>query len=400
MDSLDQGAKGIPVSSVELKGSLLTMKVGVVGGAFSGTLGKDGETIEGTWTQAGGSLPLALKRVKDTSALQSPRPQEPKPPFPYRSEDLTYENKSAGVTLAATLTVPRGKGPFPAVVLLTGSGPQNRNEEIMGHKPFLVLADYLTRKGIAVLRADDRGVGKSGGVFAKATTADFAADAQAGVAFLKSRPEVNTRKIGLVGHSEGAIEAAVAASQDPDVAFIVMMAGTAEPGGDIVVQQAQLIAQANGANPERVKEIGKRERAIIAILQSGKSEPEMKRELRAALAGTMRESVVGAEISGLTSPWFRYFIGYNPATALRQVKCPVLAIAGSKDLQVPPKQNLDGIRAVLQQAGNRNVETVEFPGLNHLFQHASTGSPREYAEIEETLAPEVLRKVAGWILQR
>lgn len=400
MDSLDQNAKGIPVTSVDLSGSSLKMTVSAVGGTYQGTVSKDQQSIDGTWTQGGGSLPLVLKRVKDASQLERPRPQEPKPPLPYRSEEVSYENKAAAITLAATLTIPQGKGPFPAVVLLTGSGPQDRDEAIMGHKPFLVLSDYLTRRGIVVLRADDRGIGKSGGVFAKATTADFATDAEAGIAFLKSRPEVDVHKIGLVGHSEGAIEAAMVAARNPDVAFIVMMAGTAVPGDQIIVEQVRLIAEARGATPEHIQQAVEKERAVLDIVKTVKDETAMKQQLRAALTGTVADAALGAEVTQLTSPWFRYFIAYDPAIDLRKVKCPVLAIDGSKDLQVPPKQNLDGIHAALEQAGNKNVETVEFPGLNHLFQHAMTGSPTECAEIEETIAPEVLEKIAGWVAQR
>ena len=400
MDSLDQGAKGIPVTSVTYIGESLKLQVGAVGGSYSGTVSKDLQTIAGTWSQNGASLPLVLKRVKEVAQLGLPRPQEPKPPFPYRSEDVTYENRATGFTLAGTLTVPRGTPPFPAVVLLAGSGPQDRDETVMGHKPFLVLSDYLTRKGVIALRADDRGVGKSGGSFRDSTTADFATDAAAGVAFLRSRVEVDRQKIGLIGHSEGAIEAAMVAARDPDIAFIILMAGPGVPGDKILVEQSRLIAQVRGASPEAAQKVAEKEREVLAVLKSGKDDAATRRGLHDVLGGNVPDAAVAAEVTQLMSPWFRYFINYDPATVLVKVKCPVLAIDGSKDVQVSPTENLTAIRAALDHAGNHNIETVEFPGLNHLFQHAVTGAPSEYAEIKETVAPEVLEKIGSWILER
>src|SRR2546423_366011 len=201
LDSIDQGANGMTVTSVTRNGSAIMMELKTVGGTFDGKLDKDLSTMDGTLSQSGGSWPLVLKRAKNTVELERRRPQDPVKPYPYREEELTYENKAQGVTLAATLTIPLGKGPFPSVVLITRSGPQDRDETLLGHRPFLVLSDYLTRKGIAILRADDRGVGKSTGSFGKATTADFSTDAEAGVAYLKTRPEADQHKIGLIGHS-------------------------------------------------------------------------------------------------------------------------------------------------------------------------------------------------------
>ena len=240
MDSPDQGAKGLPVTSVIRNGSSLILEMKQVGGRFEGKIAADLSTIEGTWAQGGSSTPFELKRVKD-AAVERRRPQNPVKPYPYREKEVMYDNPAAGIKLAATLTIPQGKGPFPAMELIVGSGPHDRDESLMGHKPFLVLSDYLTRKGIAVLRADKRGVGKSGGSYAMATTADFATDAEAGVAFLKSCSEVDQHKIGLIGHSEGGVIAPMVAARDPDVAFIVMMAGSGVPGEDILVAQTLLI---------------------------------------------------------------------------------------------------------------------------------------------------------------
>jgi pimeloyl-ACP methyl ester carboxylesterase len=400
LDSPDQGANGLPVTSVIHTGFAIKMELKQIGGGFEGKLDKDLSTMEGIWTQGGGSLPLVLKRVKGAAELERRRPQDPTKPYPYREEELTYENKVQGVTLAATLTIPPGKGPFPAVVLITGSGPQDRDEALLGHRPFLVLSDYLTRKGIAVLRADDRGVGKSTGSFGKATTADFATDTEAGVAYLKSRPEVDQRKIGLIGHSEGGVIAPMVAARNADVAFIVMMAGSGVPGDAIIVEQLRLIEEASGKSHEQAEKDADDEREVLALIKQEKNEAVLENELREKLAGRVPKAQLGAAIQQATAPWFRYFIAYDPAPALTKVKCPVLAINGEKDLQVPPKQNLPAIRKALAAGGNKNSEVDELPGLNHLFQTAKTGAPSEYSSIEETISPVALEMIATWILKR
>jgi uncharacterized protein len=369
-----------------------------IGGVFEGKIAADRSSIDGTWTQGGGSLPLLLKPVKDHSELEWKRPQNPKKPYPYHEEEVSYDNTVQDVTLAATLTLPQGEGPFPAVLLITGSGPQDRDESLQGHKPFLILADYLTRRGIAVLRADDRGVGKSTGVFAKATTADFATDTEAGIAYLKTRPEIDHRKIGLIGHSEGGVIAPMVAARNADVAFIVMMAGTGVPGDDILVAQGEAIALASGTSPEVAAKAAAKEREMLKLVETGKDDAALEKELKEKMAGEVPEAQIGLQINEITSPWFRFFLTYDPATALQNVTCPVLAINGEKDTQVPPKQNLPAIRKALEQAGNQHFEADELPGLNHLFQTAKTGAPAEYAEIEETMSPVALEKMAGWIL--
>jgi len=400
LDSPDQGAKGLPVTAVTRDGDSLKLEAKQIAGRFEGKIAKDLTTIEGTWTQGGGNLPLVLKRVKDAAELERRRPQNPVKPYPYREEEVSYANPAASITLAATLTIPPGKGPFPGVLLITGSGPQDRDEALMGHRPFLVLADYLTRHGIAVLRADDRGVGKSGGNFATGTTADFATDAQAGVAYLRERPEVNPRKIGLIGHSEGGTIPPMVAVRDPDVAFIVMLAGSGVPGDQILLAQSRLIAEAAGQSPAEAEKNANEEREVLALVKNEKDDAALERELRQRLAGKLPEAQLGAQIKALTSPWFRFFLAYDPREDLRKVRCPVLALNGEKDLQVPPKLNLPAIRQALADGGNKHFETDELPGLNHLFQTARTGSPSEYAEIEETMSPLALEKISGWILKQ
>lgn len=399
MDSVDQGAKDIPVSSISRTGDKLKLEIKVAGIAYEGTIAKDRSAIEGTFMQGGGNIPLVLKPLKEpVAAVVRKRPQNPSKPYPYREEEVAYRNESAGgIKLAATLTLPQGKGPFPAVVLITGSGPQDRDESLLEHKPFLVLADHLTRKGIAVLRADDRGVAKSEGDFKKATSADFATDAEAGLAYLKTRPEIDAKKLGLIGHSEGGMIAPMIAARNKDVAFIVMMAGTGVSGAEILPAQVMAIGEASGESHERAVAKGANNREMLAMIQKSATEDELVKKMVEADPSASEEQRK-AQLTQLLTPWFRYFLSYDPAEALRQVKCPVLALNGEKDKQVLPGQNLPAIRKAL--AGNRQAVVEELPGLNHLFQTAKTGAPGEYVELEETISPVALNRMSGWILSR
>lgn len=400
MDSPDQGAKGLPTTSVARDGANLKIEAKAINAVYEGKIAADLATIDGTFTQMGDPHPLLLKRIKDQSELEPKRPQNPSPPYPYRAEDVSYFNKAQDVTLAATLTIPPGKGPFPAVVLITGSGPQDRDETLMGHKPFLVLADYLTRHGIVVLRADDRGTGKSTGVFANATTADFATDTEAGLAYLKTRTEVDVHKIGLIGHSEGAMIAPIIAARNPDVAFIVMMAGTGVPGDQVLPAQNQAIEIASGVDPAKAAQNAAKEKEMLALIESEKDPSVLEKKLKEDMAGQVPEAQIGLQMRQLTSAWMRFFLTYDPATALRKVICPVLVLNGSLDKQVLPSQNLPAIRKALEEGGNKHFEIDELPGLNHLFQTAKTGGPSEYAQIEETISPLALDKMATWILKQ
>lgn len=400
LDSPDQGVSGIPASAVKRDGASLKFEVDTIGAVFEGTIAGDLASIDGKWKQSGGTMPLLLKPLKSMAELEPKRPQVPARPYPYREEDVTFENRQQNVTLAATLTIPQGKGPFPCVLLITGSGPQDRDESLLGHKPFLILSDYLTRNGIAVLRADDRGTGKSTGDFSKGTSADFATDVEAGVAYLKTRAEVNPHKIGLVGHSEGAMIAPMVAARDNNVAFIVMMAGTAVPGDQVLVAQMEAIDVANGRRPQDAAKTAAVQRDVLRLVETENDQATLEKEIRAKMNGEVPEAQIGMEIRQFTSPWFRYFLTYDPATALRKLTCPVLAINGSLDKQVLPAQNLPAIRKALEEAGNKHFEIEELPGLNHLFQTAKTGSPAEYAQIEETMSPVALEKISAWILKQ
>lgn len=409
LDSVDQGAKDIPIDTVTLNDAQVKLASKLIKAAFEGTLSEDGQELVGQWKQ-NGSLPLTFQRVEKPFELV--RPQEPKKPYPYREDEVAYENRGANIKLAGTLTLPKSEWPTPAVILLSGSGPQDRNESLMGHKPFLVLADALTRRGIAVLRVDDRGVGGSTGSTSAATTEDFAADALAGVAYLKTRKEIDPAKIGLAGHSEGGMVAALAASRSPDVAFIIMLAGTGVPGEEILYRQGQLIAKAGGADAAKLALQRDVQQRMFEALKTEKDLAAAEKRLQEIADESLaklseddagKESAAAqarAQVKSVLSPWFRYFLTYDPRPALRKVSCPVLALNGERDLQVDPKQNLPEIEAALKEGGNRDCTCRTMIGLNHLFQLCRTGSPSEYAKIEETFAPEALELIGDWILER
>jgi len=406
-DSPDQGANDLPVDVVTFKDNALHFEMKRLLASYDGKLNADSSEFTGEFKQGGASFPLNLKRVTKPSSPN--RPQEPKKPYPYDEEEVSYENKRDSVKLAGTLTLPRTKAPFPAVILITGSGAQNRNEELLGHKPFLVLADYLTRLGIAVLRVDDRGVGSSTGSVANSTSENFAGDVLAGIEFLKTRKEINAKQIGLIGHSEGGIIAPMVAAQSSDVAFIVLMAGTGLTGEEILYLQGALILKANGATPEMLAKQRTTQELMFSTLKktadNAAAEKQMHEEFAKQTASLsdaekkQAEQTFNAQIKSVTSPWFRYFLTYDPRPALLKVKCPVLALNGENDLQVPINENLREIEAALKRGGNKDVTIVRLAKLNHLFQTSETGSPGEYSKIEETIAPVALKTMGDWILQ-
>jgi pimeloyl-ACP methyl ester carboxylesterase len=428
MDSLDQGAKGIPLSPPVWKDGTLTLELPAAKLTYSARLSADGQELRGTFKQSGLELPLTLKRVQAKTVLK--RPQEPKPPLPYREEEVTFENPQApGVTLAGTLTLPAGPGPFPAAILISGSGPQDRNEEIFGHKPFWVIADHLTRQGVAVLRYDDRGVAKSKGNFATATSKDFASDAEAAFAFLQARKEIDGKKIGFIGHSEGGLIAPMIAARKPDVAFLVLLAGPGLPGADILRRQVVLVAKAEGADDDATRLLTQVQDDLLRLAATETdaqafrkkataqmrerleklSPAELKRLLPPGVKPksgdgevTVDELVALAEpqLQGLLAPWMSFYLKHDPRTELRRVKCPVLAMNGELDLHVQAAENLAEIEKALKEAGNTDVTIKLWPKLNHLFQPTQTGKISEYVNIEQTIHPEVLELMAGWLKQR
>lgn len=405
LDSPNQGAIGIQVSDVTFADNHLSLKVAAIAGGYEGDLEDDGK-IHGLWSQGGANLDLELERTEEPTAL-APKPQEPKPPYPYSEHQVTVAGPQPSVTLAGTLTLPEGAGPHPAVILITGSGPQNRDEELLGHKPFLVLADYLTRRGIAVLRMDDRGVGESTCSFAEATSMDFADDIESAVGFLRERADIG--EIGLVGHSEGGLVAPIVANRTSEVGFVLLMAGPGLTGEEILYLQSTLIIKANGGTDAAAAANNATQKAMFEILKQETdlevAKQKMTEPLREALAsaGVPEEAIeaqVQAQITEVASPWFKYFLTYDPAPALRTLECPVLAVFGEKDTQVPPTENIAAIRAALEEGGHTDYELLELPGRNHLFQTADTGSPSEYATIEETIAPLALETISDWILKQ
>lgn len=356
----------------------------------------------GTWRQSGHAVPLNLTRTGADASLPN-RPQEAAiaaRPASYASTDVSFVNAAANVTLAGTLTVPPGKGPFPAVVLVHGSGPLDRDETVFDHKPFVVLADYLARQGIAVLRYDKRGIGKSTGVYRGSTTLDFADDAAAAITFLRSRPEVDGRHAGIIGHSEGGLIAPLVASRDSGVAFIVMLAGPGVRGAQLMVEQLALRARANGAPASVIAQERILTAAMFAILASEPDVAVARIKAGALLddarrAGTLPAVMNGKLVDTFSTPWFVTFLRYEPGPVLQAVRQPILVLNGERDQQVPPGLDLPAIRTAV--SGNPAAVVRELPGLNHLFQTAATGAGTEYFQIEETFAPGALAVIGDWI---
>ncbi|HNW90731.1 MAG TPA: alpha/beta hydrolase [Bacteroidales bacterium] len=405
--SPDQGAMNIRVDKAEFANDTLKIVSKEIHASFKGAVNNSADTLKGYFTQ-GRKFPLALARVEKLPEMN--RPQEPKRPFPYIEEEVTFTNEKAGISFSGTLTLPSSGENFTAVVMITGSGPQNRDEELLGHKPFLVIADYLTRNGFAVLRYDDRGTGKSKGVFSIATSADFADDAEAAFLFLQNDKRINPKQIGILGHSEGGLIAPVVASRNKDAAFIVMLAGPGLKGEDILLLQSELIARADSTPEEEIETNTTLNKKLYTIAKKEKDDKKATEKMRKLIDdywktlspeainknGIEKQALIQSVYQVIT-PWFRHFLSYDPKKALTKVSCPVLAMNGSQDLQVPPAQNLAAIEKYLIKAGNKNFTIKEFKGLNHLFQHCITGSPAEYVDIEETFSPEVLEYMTQWL---
>jgi uncharacterized protein len=406
--SIDQGAGNIPMTSAILKGDSLSLELANTF-AYEGTLLPDGDTITGNWVQ-GESIPLTLRRVDAFPELD--RPQNPKKPYPYREEEVAYDNPAAGIRIAGTLTLPKGEGPFPAVLLIAGSGPSDRDEFVLGHKPFLVLADHLTRQGVAVLRVDKRGIGKTTGTYRGSGIEEFASDVVAGVAYLRGRREVDAKHVGLVGHSEGGQVALTVAARTRDVAFVVLLASPGISLYDILVLQDGTEAKAAGKSDAEVALIRGFSRRFYGLILRSKDAAEIERETKALYAVLTEEEKQALKVFGwpdlqgsLGLPWAlapgaREALQFDVGPALRKVQCPVLALNGAKDCQVPPKENLGAIESGLRAGGNTDYTVRELPDLNHLLQTCSTGATSEYSKIEETMSPLALQAVSDWVASR
>jgi pimeloyl-ACP methyl ester carboxylesterase len=399
MDVPDQMARGIPVPALKREGQKVTFDLKAIRASYAGELSPDGKAMTGTWTQGVGT-PLDFAWSAPQTA-QARRPQTPQKPFPYREEEVAVAS-APGVTLAGTLSLPQGKGPFPAVVMITGSGAEDRDETIFGHKPFAVIADRLTRDGIAVLRVDDRGFGKSTGDYVKASTADFAVDAAAQVAWLRKRRDIDPRRVGLIGHSEGGLIGPMVAAKDPKIAFVVMMAGPGAPLNEVLAAQRAALAPGMGVSPAQLAQSQALMDKAVAAMRGAKDQADAEARALAALtpgfAALGQPQAAALAAKQLSSPEMRDLMEYDPRPILAQVKAPILALNGSKDMQVPADMDLAAIRKAT--SANRDVTIVELPNLNHLFQTAKTGAVGEYADIEETVAPIALDTMSDWIRKR
>ncbi|HET8924214.1 MAG TPA: alpha/beta fold hydrolase [Candidatus Acidoferrum sp.] len=402
LDSPDQGVSGLPAVKVSQKEAAFHFEIPVVSGTYDGTINVTKTFIAGNWTQNGVAQKLEFKRSDQLLELR--RPQTPAKPYPYREEEVVFPNDKVKISLAGTLTFPPGKGPFPAAVFFSDSGPHDRDETLAGHHPLLILADHLTRKGIAVLRFDRRGIGKSTGDYPSATTEDFASDAEAALAWLKTRKDIDAGKIGLIGHGEGGMIAPIVATRSKDVAWIALLASPGLKGEDTLLLQSEAILKAAGVDDDQLARTLDFNKQTYALIRQEKNPATLEAKLNnlvqmSAMSASLPPAALQSQMRALFSPWFRYFLDYDPVPALQKTTCPVLALHGEKDMQVPAKENLSRIQKALQDGGNKDLQSTQLPGLNHLFQHSPTGSPIEYGGIEETMAPEALNAISDWVLK-
>ncbi len=398
MDSPDQGAKGIPAKATLGEDNKVSILVSSIGATYTGEL-KDG-TLKGTFSQQGHDFPLELK----PGSVTLNRPQTPQPPYPYHTEEVTFTNEQDGAVLSGTLTLPtdvetRKKGTIPVVVMVTGSGLQNRDEELFGHKPFLVIADYFARNGIATLRYDDRGAGKSKGDVMNATTETFMQDALAAIQTVRN--DKRSGAVGVLGHSEGGTVAfMLGARKEAD--FLISMAGCGVKGDSILIEQNNILLTYNATPANVRKDYCDALRLIFQRVASGETPLLIQGDVESFVANSTLKDEPGVKENLIAvirqmNPWMKFFLTYDPAEALRSVHCPVMAINGNSDTQVLPRTNLNAIRTLLPT--NEKHLIKEYPMLNHLFQCCITGLSKEYGTIEETLSPEVLGDMVKWIKQ-
>ncbi|QDH80144.1 alpha/beta hydrolase [Echinicola soli] len=408
MDSPKQGATGISLNEVSVDSSNVSLGISRLNISYNGKVEQD--TIRGTFSQGGMEFPLVLARLPEGDQGMGKRPQEPKGPFDYEEIETSFTNVAAGITLKGTITKPKGMGPFPAVILVSGSGPQDRNEEMFGHKPFLVLADYFTQNGIAVLRYDERGVGGSEGDFDGASTFDFADDAEAAMTHLRKFPFVNQLKVGVIGHSEGGMIAWMMAAKHNGLCFAVTIAGLTVPVPQLMKQQVRDLL----ASVEAPEEQKKREEEVIGIFYEVLAQTNDYDSLEIVLPARLEEYLVGAgehytedeledfvsKYANILNPWFFAFAKINPQEYIRKTEIPVLALFGDKDIQVNGSINYEVLEVMKEENGKGNFTIKLYPDLNHLFQHSSTGSMAEYGAIEETFSDEVMEDIAQWVLSQ
>lgn len=410
MDSPTQGAFDIPTTKTTFKDNHLEIVVANLGAFYQGKLHND--TITGTFNQGGMPFHLTLVSAEKKKLL---RPQEPKAPYPYEVEEVTFTNTKEKIDLAGTLTLPRQAEKFATVILIAGSGPIDRDETIFAHKPFWVLADYLTRQGIAVLRYDKRGIGESEGEYFTATTKDFAEDVEAAISYLKTRKEIDYKNIGLIGHSEGGIIAPIVAAVNSDVKYIVLMAGLGVTGTELVLAQHHHEFDKLPLTDEKKEDLNDNLIDLYSNVMNWREyagSDEERNKLKEDLGKlwqnlsletqgeTQKDVFIKQTTAKIISPWFRYFLKTDPTAYIQKLSIPVLAINGENDTQVEYQSNLDGIEKALKRANNKQYSIKSYPNLNHLFQESTTGEIDEYGKIEQTFSPIVMSDMAKWIKQQ
>jgi pimeloyl-ACP methyl ester carboxylesterase len=400
VDSLDQGIQGIPAAKVTEANGELRFEIPALQAEYHGTLSASRNELSGEWTQNDSVEKLDFRRSDQPLELR--RPQNPSKPYSYAVEEITFPSGDGKTTLAATLTIPQGTGPFPAAVFIGGSGPTDRDETVAGHKPFLVLADLLAKKGIAVLRYDKRGTGQSAGNYEQASMSDLAGDAQAALNYLKSRKEVDPKRVGILAHSEGGILAAQIAAKSGDLDWLVLLAAPATTGERTLLRQSELVARTGGLPEEQIARSQQFDRMAYAAVREAKSATALEAKLhdlieKSGLSASMPPAALQAQIRLMATPWFRQYLDFDPASLVAQIKCPVLALNGDRDLQVDANDSVPLLRQAYEKSGNKDFTVMEIEGVNHLFQKAQSGSPALYGAIEETIAPEVLNAIGSWL---
>ncbi len=414
MDSPDQGAKGIALDQTEFSNGKLLLTHTKAGIQYEGTPNEDYTLIKGVWKQRGASFNLDMSRSTGEIKIVN-KPQTPLPPFSYNSEDVEFNNADNSIHYGATFTYPKTGNSFPVIILITGSGQQDRDETIGLHKPFAVIADHLAKNGFAVLRTDDRGMGKTTGDPSIGTSADFANDVEVAINYIKTRKEINSNKIGLMGHSEGGMIAPMVATRNKAVSFVIMLAGPGIPVPDLMSEQSEALMRTLGIKEEALVAYRTLYKKLITAIPSATTKENANRSATTILNdwqkstpkdivvattaitdSTSAKNFVNGFVNQCYSPWFRYFLQYDPQPVLRKLTCPVLALNGEKDVQVLAKSNLAGIRNSLQKSKSK-YEVIALPGLNHLFQTCKTGAPSEYFELEETFSPKTLELITDWL---
>jgi pimeloyl-ACP methyl ester carboxylesterase len=414
-----QGVKNIASSATTITGNSISILIAAIKVEFVGAITADSKKIDGTWKQSGMDFPVSFEPMNAADAEKTvTKPQTPKAPFPYEVEDITYTGAKTKITYGTTLTYPKGKQKVPVIILITGSGKQDRDESILGHQPFAVLADYFTKQGYAVLRVDDRGAGKTTGDFSQSTSEDFAQDVEEHLAYLKTKPFIDIHKIGLCGHSEGGMIAPMVAARNKDIAFVMLMAGPGIPITDLMLYQNKAVLLASGIDTKVVeaylplykklvisisnaKDYEVALQQSLTILQQWRKDtnPDYVKQSTNITDDASEKEFAQTMTKSLSTKWWQFFMNYNPQSNLEKVKCPVLAINGGADIQVVSKPNLDGIAAALKKGHNAKGTTKEFAGLNHLFQKCQACTVAEYGQIETTIEPEVLQYMGDWLHQ-